>query len=585
MRRMRKALLTTAATVLVFAMTATAAVAAFNAITSNPGNGFGTAPDFARPVADRATITHSNGTEGHVKASAGYIAYANVLADEGNPPSGIASVSADLSALGGSSATPLTTSTCPCTIGGQTYNYKTATLTAGAGTSEGSKTFSLTLTDNASNSGVDGGYTVNVDNTAPAFAAGATGAVIQKSSGGEAGFLKPSAPYYVYANPTDAGSGVTTVTANVANITTGQNAAALTSAGGPWTGVDGNTYTHRSAQLTANAGLTAGAKTWTLTGTDAVTNSATTSNYSVTGDLTAPTLTRSVLAKTTGYSGSFLKPSGTYHVYAELADASSGVASATANVNNATTGQTAVAMTTSGGPWTVEGQTYAWRSQSQLTASAGLTNGAGKTWSVTATDNADVVSGALAGTTFTGDNAVPTTMNTFSTTNGGTIRRPDQGDQVNFMFNDPIDTASLINGFGGMADGTARNVLVQLNDNGTTTNNGAQTDSITIFDAADPTEQVRLGEIKLGRNFLTSGVGTSKVFGTGVAPSTMVRTAGTPTQVKVTLGAITTDYTSVVTGANSNHTMAWTPLANMYDRAGNGLTALTPVNSAAAKYF
>lgn len=592
MRRIRRAILTAGTTVLVFSLTATGAVAAFNALTSNPGNSFNTAPDFARPVADRAKITHSSGTEGHVKAGAGYIVYTNVLSDEGNPPSGIASVSADVSSLGGSSAAPLTTSTCPCTIGGQSYTHKTATLTAGGGVTEGTKTFSLTLTDNASNSGTDGGYTANVDNTAPAFASGAVGAVIQKSSGGKAGVVKPSGTYYVYANPTDAGSGVSSVTSNVANITTGQTAAALTTAGGPWTSVDGNTYTHRSSQLTANAGLVAGAKTWTLTGTDAVTNSATTSNYSVTADTAAPTLTRSILAKTPGYSPSWIKQGGSYYVYAELADTSSGVASATADVVNATAGQTAVAMTSTGGPWTVAGVSYAWRSTSAITASNPLAANTNRTWSVTGNDEADNTSAALAGTVFNIENTTPTTANTFTATNGtavsgegGVTRRPDRNDKITFVFSDQMDTASLINGFGGMADGTARNVLVQLNDNGAGTNNGATTDSVTIFDATTPTDQVRLGELKLGRNFVDSGVGTSKVFGTGAAPSTMIRVGATPTQVQITLGAITTNYTNVLTGANSNHTMAWAPLANMYDRAGNALTGLGALNGSAAKSF
>ena len=573
MRRVRRALLTATATVLVFAMSATAAVAAFNAITSNPANNLGTAPDFARPdvdTVDPPVIKHSNGTAGFVKAGQGYYVYGK-LGDSGNPSSGISSVTANVSSLGGAATAALSSGSY------SPHNYRSALLTVTAGTTEGSKTFSITSSDVAANAGTDSGYSVTVDNTAPAFA----GAVIQKSSGGKAGFVKNGGNYYVYANPTDAASGVTTVTANVNNITTGQTTAALTTTGGPWIGVDGNTYTHRSAQLTANAGLTTGAKTFTLTGTDAVTNSATTSNYTVTADLAAPTLTRSVLAKTTGYSGSYLKPSGTYHVYAELADASSGVASATANVATATAGQTTVAMTTTGGPWTVEGQTYALRSAS-LTADAGLTNGAGKTWSVTATDNADVVSGALAGTTFTGDNAAPATSSV-ATVNGGTARRPDQGDQITYTFNDPIDTASLINGFAGMADGTARNVLVQLNDNGNGTDNGATTDSITIFDATNPIDQVRLGQLKLGRDLNNSGV--AKVFGTGVAPSTMVRVAGTPTQIRITLGAVTTNYTGVLTGANANHTMAWTPLANMYDRADNALPNLTALNSAAAKHF
>ena len=76
---------------------------------------------------------------------------------------------------------------------------------------------------------------------------------IGKSTLGATGFIKPSATYYIYANVTDVGtppSGTSTVIANVANVTAGQTAVALS--GGTWT-VGGTTYNCRSAQLTANA--------------------------------------------------------------------------------------------------------------------------------------------------------------------------------------------------------------------------------------------------------------------------------------------------------------------------------------------
>ena len=60
---------------------------------------------------------------------------------------------------------------------------------------------------------------------------------IGKSTLGATGFIKPSATYYIYANITDVGtppSGTSTVIANVANVTAGQTAVALSAERGPW---------------------------------------------------------------------------------------------------------------------------------------------------------------------------------------------------------------------------------------------------------------------------------------------------------------------------------------------------------------
>jgi plastocyanin len=116
----------------------------------------------------------------------------------------------------------------------------------------------------------------------------ASASVIMRNGGNVPGYIRQGAQYYVYAAVTDSGnppSGVATVTANVSNITTGQTAAALTA--GSWT-IAGVTYNYRSARLTANGTLTEGAKTYTLTMTDALGYSATQSGFSVTVDNTAP---------------------------------------------------------------------------------------------------------------------------------------------------------------------------------------------------------------------------------------------------------------------------------------------------------
>lgn len=113
--------------------------------------------------------------------------------------------------------------------------------------------------------------------------------VISKTAQYLPGFIRQGGTYYVYANVADGGcapSGISTVTANVSTVTTGQSAVALAS--GSYA-VGGVTYNYRSASVTANAVLAAGATAYTITSTDNATNSQTQSGYSVTVDNTAPT--------------------------------------------------------------------------------------------------------------------------------------------------------------------------------------------------------------------------------------------------------------------------------------------------------
>ena len=110
--------------------------------------------------------------------------------------------------------------------------------------------------------------------------------VVSKTSLYLPGFVRQGGTYFVYANVTDAGSGVATVRANVSTLTTGQTALVLTA--GSYS-VGGVSYNYRSASVTANAVLTEGAKTYTITATDVATNSVTPGAFSVTVDNTRPT--------------------------------------------------------------------------------------------------------------------------------------------------------------------------------------------------------------------------------------------------------------------------------------------------------
>lgn len=129
--------------------------------------------------------------------------------------------------------------------------------------------------------------TAATDFTAPV----ATDTTIAKSAGGAGGVIKKGGTYYVYANVTDGGnpaSGVNTVTANVNTITSGQNAASLTS--GSYE-VEGVAYNRRSAKLTAGSSLAAGTYSYTLTMKDVAGNSRAESGFSVEVDNTAMTAT------------------------------------------------------------------------------------------------------------------------------------------------------------------------------------------------------------------------------------------------------------------------------------------------------
>jgi hypothetical protein len=139
-----------------------------------------------------------------------------------------------------------------------------------------------------------GNFTSTTSNSGNNFAAASdyraptiNRSVIGKTAGGTPGFIKQGGTYYVYADVTDTGnpaSGISSVTSNTSTITTGATATSLSS--GAFS-IGGLSYSHRTASLTANATLTAGTYTYTVTAADVAGNSGNQS-YSVTVDNTAP---------------------------------------------------------------------------------------------------------------------------------------------------------------------------------------------------------------------------------------------------------------------------------------------------------
>lgn len=142
------------------------AVAAFSATAVSQGNVVTSAADFTAPdVATVAIGEGEGGATGSVVAGGAYHVYANVLADGGNPPSGTASVTADVSEVtAGSTSVALTAGAY--SAGGQSYNYRSDALTADSPLAEGEKGFTVTAVDNASNDETEPG-TVTVVSGGP----------------------------------------------------------------------------------------------------------------------------------------------------------------------------------------------------------------------------------------------------------------------------------------------------------------------------------------------------------------------------------------------------------------------------------
>lgn len=118
-----------------------------------------------RPVVSSAAIAKSaGGAAAVIKQGGTYYVYANVTGS-GAPPAGLGSVTADVSAItSGQNAAALSAGSY--TVNGQSYNYRSAQLTAKSSLAAGTDSFTLKLTDSAGTATTTS-YSVTVDNTAP----------------------------------------------------------------------------------------------------------------------------------------------------------------------------------------------------------------------------------------------------------------------------------------------------------------------------------------------------------------------------------------------------------------------------------
>jgi hypothetical protein len=282
--------------------------------------------------------------------------------------------------------------------------------------------------------------------------------------------------------------------------------------------------------------------------TDVETDASTFTTAAAFPDVTPPTVSASVISKSVPYVPGHIAQGGSYHVYANVTDAGSGVATVRANVSTVTTGQTSVAL--AAGAFSIGGVSYGYRSAA-LTANAILAAGA-KAYTITATDVAGnpVTQG---GFSVNVDNTRPS-GSALSTTNGGSIvGRPELGDTITLTFTEIIDPQSVLAAW----TGASTSVVVRIA-------NAGGGDTLTVRNPGN-TAQLPLGSVNLGgTGYLTA----QRDFGATGTPSTMVQSGAS---ITITLG---TPSGATTTQAGTT-TMSWTPATGATDRAAN--TCMTTV--------
>lgn len=276
-------------------------------------------------------------------------------------------------------------------------------------------------------------------------------------------------------------------------------------------------------------------------------------------DTAPPTVTSAAVSLAEGVSSGWIRSSGSYRVFASASDdgaGATGVATVRADLT-ALTGASGLLELAPGGPWWVGGESFGWRS-APFTTSAGLVDGAERSFSVTATDGTGNA-GSRSGKVFV-DSGPPSTLDV-QTTAGQTAGRAESGDRVIFTFSEPVDAASISAGWSGQS---AVPVTVRITDG------GSGNDVLTVWDATNTT-QTAIGSVNLDRTDYVAG---TVLFGSTSAPSTMALSGAT---VTVTLGA--PNIAARVVAGSGTGSMVWTPNVAVTDRAGNPCTSATRTES------
>jgi hypothetical protein len=165
-------------------------------------NSFSTKADWEAPTASSSVIAKSVGySSGYIKQGATYYVYANI-ADGGNPASGVSTATVDVSSID-SGQTAVALASGSFSVGGVSYNRRTASLTANASITAGTYSYTISMSDVAGNARVQTGFSVVIDNTVPS----ATDIQTANGAGGTNGLAQIGDTItYTYSEPIDPNS-------------------------------------------------------------------------------------------------------------------------------------------------------------------------------------------------------------------------------------------------------------------------------------------------------------------------------------------------------------------------------------------
>jgi hypothetical protein len=266
-------------------------------------------------------------------------------------------------------------------------------------------------------------------------------------------------------------------------------------------------------------------------------------------DWVGPTVDAVVASKGTGLDG-YVRPGGTYRVYADVPVDSGAPPSGTKRVVSDVTslssdaGSDAAPLTD--GTFALGGHVYSRRSAT-LTVDPATPEGV-RTFTLTATDNDDNQTVRL-NLPVTVDATPPATTDVQATDHaGGVAGRAEAGDEITYTFSERVEPDTILAGW----DGTVQAATVRLAD-------APGGDELRVYDGADATATA-LGTIDLGgTDYATSDV--------KFTDSTIVMSTSAPWTATVTLGTATGATTTQATATTST----WAPLAAITDVAGNAL--------------
>ena len=228
------------------------ALAAFSAMTTNGPNGFVAAADWEPPHVTRTIVAKTPGYLGGKIRQGGQFFVYGQIDDGGNPPTGVGTVTTDVSAFS-TGGTAVAMVAGAFSVEGVLYNYRSAMRGVTNPLAAGIRTYSFTMADVAAppNSQTQTGFTVTVDNTAPLpvswTATNKAGGVVGRAEQGDV-------VTYTWSEPVDPesliagwnGGSPTTVTARISFNGGGNGRFRLRNAAGATTLPLGTVYLQRN---------------------------------------------------------------------------------------------------------------------------------------------------------------------------------------------------------------------------------------------------------------------------------------------------------------------------------------------------